>query len=297
MKRFIKFTVVISLFIFSVGYAFASEVGVSVSIGGESVVFTEDSGSPFIDENNRTQVPFRQTLEAFGANVEWEASSRTAIAEKNDVTVRVPIGASHIYRNGVRIMNDTYSLIRDGRTYLPIRVVIEAFGANVEWDAATRTVMINANNYIIIRGVRHSTSLTALNLSGQGLNDEDIIPLRYMTNLTDLRLIGNEISDISPLADLTNLTGLFLGANNISDLTPLANLTNLTGLLLDMNQINDLAPLAGLTNLTELSLGMNQISDLTPLGNLAELEWLNLMLNPIRDWSPVQHVPIVEGRL
>ncbi|UCG54805.1 MAG: leucine-rich repeat domain-containing protein [Dehalococcoidia bacterium] len=50
---------------------------------------------------------------------------------------------------------------------------------------------------------------------------QDISALSPLTNLTELRLIGNKISDLSSLAPLTNLTGLELCRNQISDIYPL----------------------------------------------------------------------------
>ena len=50
-------------------------------------------------------------------------------------------------------------------------------------------------NEVIIDGTTYSTTLTALSLRGQGLTNEDIEPLRYMTNLLVLELIGNQITD------------------------------------------------------------------------------------------------------
>jgi len=54
-------------------------------------------------------------------------------------------------------------------------------------------------DYITIKGTQYSTSLTTLNLSSTYLSNEDIVPLRNMTNLTTLTLSGNAISDLSPL--------------------------------------------------------------------------------------------------
>ena len=120
--------------------------GVKVTIDGTAVAFTEDSGSPFIDENNRTQVPLRLTMERYGCRVEWDAKARAAVVEKDGTTVRVPVGQAQITITdtaGERTeATDTAAIIRDGRTYLPIRAVLEAFGAKVSWQAETKTVVI-----------------------------------------------------------------------------------------------------------------------------------------------------------
>ena len=156
-------------------------------------------------------------------------------------------------------------------------------------------------NYITIRGEQFSTTLTELDLNGMGLTDEEIAPLRYMTNLHILELgstqfYSNQISNISSLAGLTNLERLILRDNIITDITPLAELTNLTFLDLQGNQISDITPLAGLVNLTFLDLWYNRISDITPLAGLTDLHYLSLDFNQINDWSPVEHIENVGGR-
>lgn len=86
------------------------------------------------DENNCTQVPFRETLEKIGAKVIWINETRTAIAEKDGIKIEVPIDEKFILKNGERIENDTKILINNGRIYLPIKVIMEAFGYEEEWD-------------------------------------------------------------------------------------------------------------------------------------------------------------------
>lgn len=114
---------------------------VGVIIDGQAVAFDDTFGAPFIDSAGRTQVPFRVTLETFGCAVSWNNDTRTAIAEKEGTIVEVPIGQSHILVNGRRVPIDTTSLIRENRTYLPIRAVLEAFGAYVTWDDVNRQVV------------------------------------------------------------------------------------------------------------------------------------------------------------
>lgn len=115
-----------------------------VRIDSTNVEFDEEFGTPFIDENDRTLVPFRAALEAFGAEVDWDQATRTAKAVKGDITVEVPIGEAYIVKNGEEIENDTVAIIKNDRTYLPIRAIMEAFGADVQWDRNLRTVVITS---------------------------------------------------------------------------------------------------------------------------------------------------------
>ena len=140
MKKVLFILSLVLLLALSSVSAFADDV--IINIDSTKVEFNEELGFPFVDENDRTQVPFRATLEKYGAKVEWNNKDRIAIATKDEIVVEVPIDESYILKNGEEIPVDTAARIVNGRTYLPIRAVIEAFGSDVEWDAALNTVVI-----------------------------------------------------------------------------------------------------------------------------------------------------------
>ena len=141
MKRsFLVLSLVLILTMVST-VAFANgEIG--VKIDSKNVIFNKEIGMPFIDLNNRTLVPFRAAMESFGAEVEWDAEAGKAIAKKGDITLEVPIGELYLFKNGEKLESDTVAIIKEGRTYLPIRKAIEAFGSQVEWDGKENTVVI-----------------------------------------------------------------------------------------------------------------------------------------------------------
>ena len=140
MKRIVFVLSLVLLLALSSVTAFADDV--IINIDSTEVEFNEELGFPFIDENNRTQVPFRAALEKYGAEVDWDNESRAAIAVKGEMVVKVPIGENYILKNDEEIPVDTAARIVNGRTFLPIRAVIEAFGSEVQWDAALNTVVI-----------------------------------------------------------------------------------------------------------------------------------------------------------
>jgi len=117
---------------------------ITINIDGENVIFDKQFGEPFADENSRTQVPFRIVLESFGAEVSWDNTEKIAIASKDEITVYVPMGEDYIFKNEEKILNDTKSQAKDGRIYLPIRIVMEAFGCQVGWDQTSHTVIITS---------------------------------------------------------------------------------------------------------------------------------------------------------
>jgi len=116
---------------------------VNISGFGDYVYYDKNYGYPYINLDNRTLVPFRATLTHFGAAVDWDPTTKTALAYLKDIQIEVPIGESHIYVNGDRLENDTSAVIKDGRTYLPIRIVLESLGFLVDWDPSSQTVLVS----------------------------------------------------------------------------------------------------------------------------------------------------------
>jgi Leucine-rich repeat (LRR) protein len=176
-------------------------------------------------------------------------------------------------------------------------LIINFLMENLEFIAGRHYPAMDMPHCITIRGEQFRTDLTELNLDnvpvdghfiiGNALRNEDIVPLRYMTNLTTLSLRGSHISDLTPLSGLTNLTYLNLNSNQVSDITPLYALTSLEHLDIRLNMISDLTPLTGLTNLTLLTLYGNHINDVSPLSGLTNLTHLGLWMNEISDISPL----------
>lgn len=113
-----------------------------VSIDSAPVSFTAQSGEPFLDAQQRTQVPLRQTMETFGCQVAWDASSNSATLTKDKTTVSVIVDKNFITVNGKEKAIDTAPKIHNERIYLPIRPVLEAFGATLTWNASTNTIAV-----------------------------------------------------------------------------------------------------------------------------------------------------------
>ena len=140
-RRMIAFAVAFTLLLSANAY------GAEIQIDGANIEFCGHTGFPFIDSHNRTQVPLRVTMESLGAQVDWDQDTRTVMIEKEDIQVEVPIGKPYLIKNGLQIQHDTAAVIRGDRTYIPIRAVLEAFGADVGWIGETGTVTIDGRAF------------------------------------------------------------------------------------------------------------------------------------------------------
>ncbi len=155
MKKFISIFLMSAIVLSMI--CTTSYASTDVFIDGVKVNFNDSVGYPFTT-GGRTLVPLRATMESFGAEVEWEGSAQTAIVRKDTTTVRCKLGENYIYRNNVKIANDAAAVERGGRIYLPIRAVLEAFGAVVDWDG--NVIVTSPGSDYIINSIENTPSVT-----------------------------------------------------------------------------------------------------------------------------------------
>lgn len=119
---------------FVVGESQYSNNGVTVAMDVASFI-----------QNNRTYVPVRYLANALGVtdeNIAWNEGARTVTLTGANTVVKLTVGSNIITTSTGTITADVPVIIQNNRTYLPARFVANAFGADVAWDAATRTVTI-----------------------------------------------------------------------------------------------------------------------------------------------------------
>lgn len=133
---------------------------ISVKVGDKNITINEDSYAmdvaPYIQaDSNSTMVPLRFVAIAIaGGNVEnadssniitWDAVTKTATIAAGSKSVVFTAGAGTYTVNGntLNISNQAVAEIVDGRMFVPFRTIGEALGADVSWDADTKTAMYN----------------------------------------------------------------------------------------------------------------------------------------------------------
>jgi hypothetical protein len=106
----------------------------------------EMDAAPYIDSNNRTMVPIRYIANACGVsddNITWNQATQTATLNGANTVVTIKVGSNTIQTSTGTITMDTVAVNNNGRIYVPARFIANALGANVTWDAATKTVGIS----------------------------------------------------------------------------------------------------------------------------------------------------------
>ncbi|MGF7186530.1 hypothetical protein GGQ84_002647 [Desulfitispora alkaliphila] len=96
--------------------------------------------------NGRTMVPLRGIFELYGAEVDWDSSTNTIKAVKENTTIILQVNNKEGLVNNKKIELDVPAQIVDGRTLVPLRFISESMGLNVKWDGETGTAFIQSNN-------------------------------------------------------------------------------------------------------------------------------------------------------
>ena len=130
-----------------------NETAISVTLNGEPLSFNEFV--PELDaETGRTFLPLRQVFEALGCasgDITWDAGTQTATAKRWGVTVSLTLGSTDAtVTEGGKTRTETMDAAPyiktdaagGGYVYVPVRFAAQALGCAVDWDDATRTVVI-----------------------------------------------------------------------------------------------------------------------------------------------------------
>lgn len=124
--------------------AFAAETpAIGIQLNGQTI--TVDNATPVMREE-RTFLPFRGVFEALGATVDYDATTKTITAQRDDVTAKLVIGQANVAVTTAgttkNIEAEAVAYEENGITFVPVRVAAEVLGCNVGWDSSKQTVLI-----------------------------------------------------------------------------------------------------------------------------------------------------------
>ena len=205
---------------------FASNV--YVQLNGEIIDFTDSNGNRVDAQivNNRTMVPLRKIFELLGATVEWDNSTRTASAQKDDVSIKLQIDnpIAEVSTNGItrKIELDSKPILINDRTMVPLRFISESLGKQVAWDAREQTAIIIDYDYFVNQIKKKSPMLYKAIMT-----EKDVATIQISREYYDLRnSANNTISSVfatisndskntqSILVDFTGSSELFREIKN-----------------------------------------------------------------------------------
>lgn len=131
VKKIVAFSLLLVLIFLPVSYSGANANNVIVYVDENKMAFPD--AQPYIDTNGRTMIPVRFPAQAFGADVTWNQANKTATISSNAKVVKVTVGSTNYSVNGEQRKMDTVAILKDSRTFVPLRFISEALGVEVDW--------------------------------------------------------------------------------------------------------------------------------------------------------------------
>jgi len=122
--------------------------------------------APYIDRaSSRTMVPIRFVAEAFGAVVDWSDAEQTDYIYLNsDTPLKIALNQPLPDNMGTAVLVDD-------RLFVPVRYVSEQLGAQIDWDAAAKTVTITMDDMTY---VPEPTQLPGGYTADRAVTDDDL---------------------------------------------------------------------------------------------------------------------------
>ncbi len=111
----------------------------------------------------RTLVPVRGVFEQLGYTVDYDANTKTATLTRGSSVVSMTMGNIYFTVNGNQVTPEVPQQIIDSRFMLPLRAVGEAIGAKVDWDAETKTAIIEYKTGLTVVEIQDFSSDTPIN--------------------------------------------------------------------------------------------------------------------------------------
>jgi phosphate transport system substrate-binding protein len=118
--------------------AVSAASAIAIQIDGQTV---SSDTAPYV-ENGTTFVPVRVITEYLGADVVWDGGVKATVKTAG-YTVVFTIGSKNYTVNGVTKALDVTVKAINNRTMIPLRALSEAIGADIEYNAATNTAIVN----------------------------------------------------------------------------------------------------------------------------------------------------------
>jgi len=103
-------------------------------------------------QNNRTLIPLRLVAEHLGASVDWNSQTKTVTIAQDGLSIKLTVNSDRIVVNDTELVIDVPVTQQYGSTYVPLRFVSQALGADVEWSQSAKqaTVLYKGNRIVII---------------------------------------------------------------------------------------------------------------------------------------------------
>ena len=196
-------SVVISGIAFDAGSGLASLSidGVDVPVAADGTFSFKTALAPGKNTSSVTAIDTRGNASTWTLDSERILNARTGFAVVNG---SMQVGATLGMLDGVSFVMDAAPVVKNGRTLLPIRALIETLGGKVAWNAKTRTATVTLGEHSVVLVTGKNTALVdgesiAIDAGNSKVVSEIIggrtfLPLRFIAENLGLDLAWEPVS-------------------------------------------------------------------------------------------------------
>lgn len=145
MKNFIKITfgalLAAGSFLFAVPSQ-AAEHHLQVEVNGTGVDFPD--AQPYINDAGRTMVPVRFISTSLGYQVSWNEAKQKVTINNGEKKITLTVGDHRAFVAGSPVNMDSPVNVSEGRAFVPLRFISDAYGQKVTWRPWNWTVYIGS---------------------------------------------------------------------------------------------------------------------------------------------------------
>lgn len=148
--------------------------------------------------------------------------------------------AIEVYIDGEKVIMDTVPIVKNNRTLVPLRGVFEGLGATVDYNKATKQVIVKDNQVEVLLetgndAVLVNGRLNFLDTASEVINDRTLVPIRFVVESlghdvrwdginrhiyitkNDTPVISQDDTSLPVVGDFATLAELIKYSNNLGD--------------------------------------------------------------------------------
>ena len=158
---------------------------------GDTKNFTMTPNSGYKISNVKIDGVSKGSISSFTFTSITSNNTIEAVFEKSETVIILQVGQTSFTVDGVPNTLDSPPIIKNSRTLLPIRAVVEALGGNVDWDVTEKKVTISLGSNTIelwigksiakVNGADTPIDSTNSKVVPEIINGRTMLPLRFVT--------------------------------------------------------------------------------------------------------------------
>ena len=121
----------------------------NVTVNGREAAIDELGSAPY-SHDGASMLPLRATYEILGGSIELDSGTGYISALFLDTSLKVKAGETGAEINGAFVALSVAPVAKNGATYVPVRSVADALGAEVIWDGEASTITLKIQSEALI---------------------------------------------------------------------------------------------------------------------------------------------------